>query len=192
MSRGKNVMKNYPTRKSRAGKNPRRQPLSTFEEMVREEFRKPLDVALEQFAAAVLPEPLDPSKSWVGKIRSLWSKEPDGFLLVDVSLALDRVFGCPYGYFLTLWATRAARSRAKKRRAWLAMVQPLPVEQRLAAWRAPEGRGADAAVSTHQCHYRMWKTLRSKRRNQRPAVTGESSTAATSSHGRNDPKGHRA
>ena len=185
-------MKNYPTRKSRAGKNPRRQPLSTFEEMVREEFRKPLDVALEQFAAAVLPEPLDPSKSWVGKIRSLWSKEPDGFLLVDVSLALDRVFGCPYGYFLTLWATRAARSRAKKRRAWLAKVQPLPKEKRLPAWRAPGGRKPEPLVTTHQLHDWAEVEFRCKQGRRRSASLNQSKAGTDVAVRRKLRKGKRA
>jgi plasmid maintenance system antidote protein VapI len=185
-------MKKHPKKNSRGRKKPHRPPLPTIGELLRVEFLERLGVTPEQIAAAIPPDPLDPGKSWVEEIRDLLGQETDEFLSVDVSLVLDRVFGFRDGSFLPLWATCAAHSRAKKRRPWLAKVQPLPVEHRLAAWRAPGGRGPDAAVSTHQRHDRAGKRLRSKRRNQRPAVTGKSSTATVSSHGRKNPKGHHS
>jgi hypothetical protein len=185
-------MKKHPKKKSRGRKGPGRPSLPTIGELLRVDFLERLGVTPEQIAAAIPPDPLDPGKSWVEEIRDLLGQETDEFLSVDVSLVLDRVFGFRDGSFLPLWATCAAHSRAKKRRAWLAKVQPLPLEHRLAAWRAPGGRGSDAEVSTHQRHGRTGKRLRSKCRNQRPAVTGESSIATTSSHRRNDPKGHRS
>ncbi len=185
-------MKKHPKKKGQGRKRSGRPPLPTIGELLRVDFLERLGVTPEQIAAAIPPDPLDPCKSWVEEIRNLLGQETDEFLSVDVSLVLDRVFGFPDGSFLPLWATCAAHSRAKRRRAWLAKVRPLPVEHRLVAWQAPGGRGPEAEVSTHQSHGRTGKRLRSKRRNQRPAVTGESSTATTSSHGRNDPKGHRS
>jgi len=184
-------MKNHPTKKARVANGPGRPPLPMIGELLREEFRKPLDVALEQIAAAVLPDPLDQSKPWVGEIRSLWSKEPDGFLLVDVSLALDRVFGCPYGYFLTLWATSAARSRAKKRQAWLAKVQPLPKGKRLPASWAPGGRRPEPLVTTHQLHDWAEMEFRCKRGHRRSASLNQSKAGTDVAVGRKLRKGIR-
>jgi len=182
-------MKNHPTKKSRGRKGSGRPPLPTFGELLRVDFLERLGVTPEEIAAAIPPDPLDPGKSWVEEIGNLLGQETDEFLSVDVSLVLDRVFGFPDGSFLPLWATCAAHSRAKRRRTWLAKVQTLPVKQRMAAWWPPTGRGPDAAVSTHQRHDRAGKRLGSKCRNQRPAVTGKSSTATVSSQGRKNPKG---
>ena len=168
-------MKNTPTKKSRGRKEPGQPLLPTIGELLRWDFMEPFDVTPGQIAAAIPPDPLDPGKSWVEEIRDLLGQETDEFLSVDVSLVLDRVFGFPDGSFLPLWATCAAHSRAKKRRAWLAKVQPLPREQRFPAWRAPGGRGSDAAASTHQRHDRAGNKLRSKRHDQRPAAMGKSS-----------------
>ena len=184
-------MENTPTKKSRGRKEPGQPLLPTIGELLRWDFMEPFDVTPGQIAAAIPPDPLDPGKSWVEEIRDLLGQETDEFLSVDVSLVLDRVFGFPNGSFLPIWATCAAHSRAKKRRAWLAKVQPLPVEQRRAAWRAQGGRGLDAAVSTHQRHDRAGKKLGSKRPDRRPAATGKSTTALGTAGARKHRKGPR-
>jgi hypothetical protein len=185
-------MKKHPKKKCPGGKWLGHPPLPTIGELLRWDFMEPFGVTPEQIAAAIPPDSLDPGKSWIEEIRNLLGHETDEFLLVDVSLVLDRVFGCPDGSFLPLWATCAARSRAKKRREWLAKVQPLPVEQRLTVWRAPGGRGPDAVVSTHQRHDRAGEKLRSKRPEQRPAATGKSTTARGAAGARKHRKGPRS
>ncbi len=127
-------MKNHPTKKGRGRKESDRPLLPTFGELLRVDFLERLGVTPEQISAAIPPDPHDPCKSWIEKIRDLLGQETDESLSVDVSLVLDRVFGFPDGSFLPLWATCAAHSRAKKRRAWLAKVQPLAKERRLATW----------------------------------------------------------
>ena len=167
-------MKKHPKEKCPGAKGLGHPPLPTIGELLRGDFMEPFGVTPEQIAAAIPPDPLDSGKSWIEEIRNLLGHETDEFLLVDVSLTLDRVFGCPDGFFLPLWATCAVRSRAKKRREWLAKVQPLPVEQRLPAGRARGGRGAEPLVTTHQLHDWAEMELRGKRGRRRSASLHQS------------------
>ena len=123
-------MKTRTTRQTRG----RRLPPLTIGEMLREEFLKPLEITTAQLRAA-LPPMDDPLDDWSYDLRWLLDQnkrrhDTDEFLLVDLALALDRVFGMSEGYFLRLWAGCAARSRAWKMRAWLAQAKPLGLTAR--------------------------------------------------------------
>jgi antitoxin HigA-1 len=107
-----------------------RLPLPTIGEMLREEFMKPLGITTEQIARAIPPDPWDPNKDWVAEVNDLLDGTTDEYLLVDLTLALDRVFGTTNGYFLRLWADCARRSRAIKIEHWLARVSPVGLAAR--------------------------------------------------------------
>lgn len=108
----------------------RQLPLPTFGEFVVEEFLKPHGLSLRQLAAA-MPRHPNPNGDWLVDLTRMFGRWSDEFLVTDHALLLDRMFGCTEGYFLRLWATAAARRRARKMHRWLATARPLfPVSQR--------------------------------------------------------------
>src|SRR6266540_983796 len=153
-------MKTHPKKKSATRRNPRLRsqnatskrllPVPTMGEMLSEEFMKPLGITTEQLRAA-LPAKNSGMGDWSEHIRRSLSPATaamDDCPIVDLALALDRVFGCPDGYFLRLWAGCAARSRAREKRSWLATAKPIGLAARKKKFVALGGSAPDIDVDS--------------------------------------------
>jgi hypothetical protein len=116
---------------------------TTIGEILREDFMKPLGISVAELRAS-LPAWPGNSREWDDDLRWLFRDHGSHeIMVVDIALAMDRVFGCREGYFLNLWAGCAARVRGRTQRRWLSKVKPIGFDARKAQFLALGGSCPD-------------------------------------------------
>jgi plasmid maintenance system antidote protein VapI len=93
-------------------------------EILREDFMRPLGLTAAKIAKG-LPRSVDyPDRDYALEIAAFAKGDEDSFVGFDLSLALDRYFGLPAGYFARLQTTCLIRDSKIRDATWLARVKP--------------------------------------------------------------------
>ena len=93
-------------------------------EILREDFMRPLGLTATKIAKALPRNPDYPDRDFALEIADFARGEEDSFIGFDLSLALDRYFGLPAGYFARLQTTCLIRDSKIRDGDWLAHVKP--------------------------------------------------------------------
>ncbi|MFA6286139.1 MAG: hypothetical protein WC661_02045 [Opitutaceae bacterium] len=97
-------------------------------ETLREDYMAPLGLSARQIAEAIPPDATHPARNWAAEIESFAIGDEEAFVNLDLSLALDRYFGLPDGYFWRLQAVCSVRDRIPQLKPWLDRVKPRQCE----------------------------------------------------------------
>ena len=92
-------------------------------ETVRDDFMAPLGLSAIQIAEAIPPDTTHPGRNWASEIESFAIGNAKAFVNLDLSLALDRYFGLPAGYFWRLQAVCSVRDHIPQLKPWLDRVK---------------------------------------------------------------------
>jgi plasmid maintenance system antidote protein VapI len=92
-------------------------------EILREDFMRPLGLTAAKIAKALPRNPDYPARDYALEITD-FAKGDDSFVGFDLSLALDRYFGLPAGYFARLQTTCLIRDSKIRDADWLVRVRP--------------------------------------------------------------------
>ncbi len=93
-------------------------------EILREDFMRPLGLTASKIAKALPRSADDPDRDYALEIADFARGDEDSFIGFDLSLALDRYFGLPAGYFARLQTTCFIRDSKIRDADWLARVKP--------------------------------------------------------------------
>ena len=93
-------------------------------EILREDFMRPLGLTAAKIAMALPRNPDYPARDYALEITDFAKGDEDSFVGFDLSLALDRYFGLPAGYFARLQTTCLIRDSKIRDADWLARVRP--------------------------------------------------------------------
>ena len=85
---------------------------------------RPLGLTVSKIAKALPRSADDPNRDYALEIADFVTGDEDSFIGVDLSLALDRYFGLPAGYFARLQTTCLIRDSKIRDADWLARVNP--------------------------------------------------------------------